>query len=81
MAGRRGDWAAIGAQMRRALHPDEIKTQLNAVVLRRNQIVHEGDYERLEKPRGPRRNRVTQAQCAADIDFLAQLINAIHAVV
>jgi hypothetical protein len=43
MAGRRGDWTAIGAQMRPAMDPAEIRTRLNDIVLRRHQIVHEGD--------------------------------------
>jgi hypothetical protein len=60
---------------------DEIKDRLNAIVKRRNQIVHEGDYARLEKPQGPRRNEMTSKQAKGDIDFIEQVINAIHEVV
>jgi hypothetical protein len=50
-------------------------------VTRRNQIVHEGDYERLERPRGPGRNSMTLPAATRDVNFLADLIDAIHAVV
>lgn len=46
-----------------------------------SKIVHEGDYERLEKPRGPRRNGMTYGQAKSDIDFIEDVIRAIHRVV
>lgn len=81
MAGRSKDWAKIGARMSPPRSPEEIKQRLNEIVKRRNQIVHEGDYARLEKPQGPRRNEMTQRQAAKDIDFVERVINAIHEVV
>ncbi|MGH8793083.1 MAG: hypothetical protein ACRDXX_10600, partial [Stackebrandtia sp.] len=60
--------------------PTQIRIRLNAIVRRRNQIVHEGDYERLERPRGARRNSISHSQAMADVEFLADLIYAIHAV-
>jgi hypothetical protein len=80
MSGLSGNWTHIGAQFTPPLQPREIRLRLNAIVTRRNQIVHEGDYERLEKPRGPARNVMTQAQAQADIDFITELVRAIHAV-
>lgn len=81
MAGRSGEWDAIGQRMNPAQTSNQIRTRLNSIVTRRNQIVHEGDYERLERPRGPRRNRMTAAQAKRDVDFVADLIDAIHTVV
>jgi hypothetical protein len=45
----------------------EIRERLDAIVRRRNQIVREGDYERKERPRRA--------------NFIAQLVDASHAVV
>lgn len=81
MAGRSKDWAAIGVRMSPERTPEDIRERLNEIVKRRNQIVHEGDYARLEKPQGPRRNEMTHRQAARDIGFVEQVINAIHAVV
>jgi len=81
LAGRKKEWPEIGQHMNPERTPDEIKERLNAIVIRRNQIVHEGDYARLEKPQGPRRNEMTSRQARSDIDFIEQIINAIHRVV
>jgi hypothetical protein len=80
MAGCGKNWDRIGKRLTPPLSPAEIRTRLNGIVVRRNQIVHEGDYERLERPRGPRRNTMTPSQARRDVDFLADLIDAIHAV-
>lgn len=81
MAGRSKEWVAIGAKMSPAHQPDEIKRRLDEIVRRRNQIVHEGDYERLQKPQKAKLNGITQAQARRDIDFISALIDAIHEVV
>jgi len=79
MAGRPKAWPAISEKMQAS--PAEVKERLNGIVTRRNQIVHEGDYERRERPQTPRRNPITLSQARRDIDFIAELIDAIHAVV
>lgn len=81
MAGQSGSWPKIAEHMSPAREPAEIKARLNEIVVRRNQIVHEGDYVRQVKPRGPKRKGMTQPEAAADIAFIAQLIDAIHEVV
>ncbi len=78
MAGRPKEWDEIGKRLSPPLGAREIKQRLDTIVHRRNQIVHEGDYVRLEKPQGPRLNRMTQVEARNDINFIAQLINAIH---
>lgn len=81
MAGQAKRWDAIGANMGPSMTPTEIRTRLNAIVRRRNQIVHEGDYERMERPRGPRRNEMRMAEARASVAFVGGLIDAIHSVV
>jgi hypothetical protein len=81
MIGRSGQWQAIGNAFSPPMTPAAIKNRLNGVVTRRNQIVHEGDYRRLERPRGPGQNLMLSTRAAADIQFISDLINAIHAVV
>jgi hypothetical protein len=81
MAGSSGVWGDIAAHMAPAITTKELKVRLNGIVDRRNQIVHEGDYLRLERPRNAKRNGMTYRQAAGDIDFLEALIDAIHAVV
>jgi hypothetical protein len=81
MVGRSGSWNAIGQSMAPPMTADQIRVRLNAIVVRRNQIVHEGDYERLERPQRARRNGMTRTEAAADINFLTALIDAVHTIV
>lgn len=79
--GQSGVWAAIAAELSAPQPVPELKSRLDEIVRRRNQIVHEGDYRRLEKPRDSKRNPISSRQAQSDIDFIARLIDAIHAVV
>jgi hypothetical protein len=81
MSGLTRSWDEIGARLDPALRPPQIRRRLDSIVVRRNQIVHEGDYARLERPRGPGRNGITYAEAGADIAFIADLIDAIDEVV
>lgn len=81
MAGRPKSWAAIGEEMSPQRSPDDIREHLNSIVRRRNKIVHEGDYERLQKPQKAKLNGLTQSEAQRDIEFISQIITAIHAVV
>ncbi|TMC47394.1 MAG: hypothetical protein E6J20_19760 [Chloroflexi bacterium] len=80
MAGLSGNWQTIGKRFDPPLQPDEIRDRLNSIVMRRNQIVHEGDYRRLDRPRDGGLNGISVSQASADINFLEELIDAIHAV-
>lgn len=81
MAGIRKAWKDIVAAMSPPTTTAAVKRRLNEIVDRRNQIVHEGDYLRLDRPRGPRRNERRIVDAQADIDFIAAVIDAIHATV
>jgi hypothetical protein len=80
MAGLSGNWEAIGSKLNPPRQPGQIRSRLNEIVDRRNQVVHEGDYQRLERPQKPSLNRIGQGEAGSDIDFLADLIEAIHTV-
>jgi hypothetical protein len=79
MAGRSRGWDAIGQGFTPSLTPGTIRVRLTAIIERRNQIVHEGDYRRLERPRDSRRNPISFADASRDVRFMASLIEAIHA--
>jgi len=81
MAGLSGKWEDIGKTFSPSMTPKQIRTRLDQIVIRRNQIVHEGDYRRLDRPRNSGRNGLGTTSARADINFIAQLIDAIHAVV
>jgi hypothetical protein len=78
MAGRPKNWADIGAAMTPMLTADAIRERLDSIVQRRNQIAHEGDYRRLERPQDNQRNSITHREAQDDVEFLARLIDAIH---
>lgn len=80
MAGMSGNWNKIGDQLSPPLQPEELREKLDAIVNRRNQIAHEGDYVRLERPQTSRKNRVSAREASADVRFLRDLINAMHKV-
>lgn len=74
-------WDLIGKKLDPPMRASEIRERLNGIIMRRNQIVHEGDYRRLDRPQNARRNPMTTAQARSDILFIADLIDAIHAVI
>lgn len=81
MAGRKHGWDAIGAKLVPPMRPTDIRSRLNEIVTRRNQIVHEGDYQRLDRPQNSKRNGLSHRQAKAEIEFVTALIGAIHDVV
>jgi hypothetical protein len=81
MAGLSGRWKEIGQQLSPQMQPSEIKARLDEIVKRRNQIVHEGDYERKERPRTAKTTPMSVTQARADIDFISSLVDAIHGVI
>jgi hypothetical protein len=78
MAGKSGHWDQIAASMGGNWTKAKIRTKLNTIVNRRNAIVHEGDYVRLERPQTPRRTELQTRDARRDIRFIGDLIDAIH---
>lgn len=68
-------WAKIASYMNQDEHT--VKTFLKNVVIRRNQIVHEGDYDGYSLVRQP----ITKSDASDVIAFIEKLGNAIYACV
>jgi hypothetical protein len=83
MAGLTKAWDQIATQMPPTQPPwtaKSIRERLDAIVDRRNAMVHEGDYDRLDRPQTATLVGITAAEATAAVDFMADLIDAIHAV-
>lgn len=78
MAGASGQWKDIAADLPGQPTTVEVKERLDAIVNRRNGVVHEGDYERLERPQNAKLSSLTAGEVNEDIEFLSQLVEAIH---
>ena len=60
---------------------NDVRDKLNALVHRRNQIVHEGDITRASRPRNLQYNDIDHATIVTDVDWVDQLVHAIETVV
>jgi hypothetical protein len=81
MAGKSGKWQDIADAMSGSWSSKSAKEQLDGIVDRRNAIVHEGDYERSERPRDARTVAMTRTEASDSVELLADLIEAIHSVI
>lgn len=79
LAGIEKGWSKIAKQL--GEHPDTIKARLDALVYRRNLIVHEGDVLRASRPRKIRFNEVSATTTKADVDWTEKFLTAIEVVV
>jgi hypothetical protein len=79
MAGVDDAWSKIASGMGETVR--NIRDRLNALVHRRNQIVHEGDMKRVSRPRKLRFNQIRHADVQDDIRWVASLIDAADNVV
>ena len=59
----------------------DLKDRLNRIVHRRNQIVHEGDVRRADRPQAVNLNDITAESTRADIEWLKGLVKAADRVV
>lgn len=80
MVGKPGQWDAIAAAMSGSARGDSkaLRALLNEFVRRRNGIVHEGDYERLERPRTAKLVPLGRAAADDAVEFFSNLIDAMH---
>jgi len=53
-----------------------IQEELNRIVRRRNQVVHEGDFKQLYRPHSLRRNQISHDEAETAIVWVELLINA-----
>lgn len=78
-AGIEKAWTRVAEDM--GTTTTDIKSRLNSVVYRRNQIVHEGDIKRALRPRKLKYNEVDEQQMRLDVDWVNNLIKAIERIV
>ncbi|MBB3196875.1 hypothetical protein FHS28_004300 [Roseateles terrae] len=79
LAGIEKGWTRTAAAL--GVKADDIKTRLNQLVHRRNQIVHEGDIKRASRPQKLQYNDVENDEVSADVDWVEQLVAAFEQVV
>lgn len=80
LLGVRNAFAKISHEITPHQQSGELKTRLDRIVLRRNQVVHEGDLQRKSRPQGISRERVNVDSIREDIAWLRTLIEAIDKV-
>jgi hypothetical protein len=78
-AGVEKSWSRVADKL--GMQADAIKTRMNSLVDRRNQIVHEGDIARALRPRELKYNDIEHTQVIDDVNWVESLINAIEQVV
>lgn len=81
MAGKSQSWPDIAAEMPGSWTPKALKKRLSAIVGRRNAIVHEGDYERQQRPRTAKPIPIEETEAKEAVEFLANLVRAIRSVI
>ncbi len=79
MAGVVDGWSKIALELGESAQ--KIKGRLDALVDRRNRIVHEGDLKRASRPRRRQFNHTDVDKVRKDVDWVASLIKAMEDVV
>jgi RiboL-PSP-HEPN len=72
-------WKTVAGEMGETA--PSIKSRLDSLVHRRNQIVHEGDILRAVRPRNLKYNDIEHDQVVCDVDWLERLLKAIETIV
>ncbi len=79
MAGIQNGWSRVATELG---EPTEaVRTRLNALVQRRNHIVHEGDFLRADRPRHMQFNDVDHGVITQDVAWLGRLVEAFESVI
>lgn len=74
MAGVERAWSKVASEL--GDNAENLKDHVGSIVLRRNQIVHEGDLKRASRPRNLRFNKISQKKIVSEIDWVESLISA-----
>lgn len=69
-------WDVISSRMATPISSRDLKTKLNNIVVRRNQIVHEGDCFSSNLPL--QKQQINKSDVSDVICFITELVNAIH---
>lgn len=70
-------WDVLSRSMATPISSKDLKTKLNNIVVRRNQIVHEGDCFSSNLPL--QQQQLSKSDVSDVISFITELVNAIHA--
>ena len=81
MVGITHGWQKIADEVGVGVTSKFLQDELDAIVHRRNQIVHEGDFKQLYRPRTLRRNRVSQDDADHASNMVEILIVAMDKIV
>lgn len=69
-------WQVISGNMKNTITERDLKTKLNNIVIRRNQIVHEGDCIKSVFPL--KQQTISESDAKDVIGFISELVAAIH---
>lgn len=72
MLGIRKAWVRLAGRMTR--DASSVRAELDRIVYRRNQIVHEGDVARSPRPRDVKLHEITPKQTRMDLEWLWKLV-------
>lgn len=72
-------WAVISRNMATSISEADLKTKLNNIIIRRDQIVHEGDCFTANLPL--QQQAISKADADEVVRFITELVNAIHSAV
>ncbi len=78
MCGVNNPWSKISTE--RGVSIGALKTRLDGIVRRRNQIVHESDLQRESRPQRVKHEPIDPSRVGRDLNWLDRLIEAIDAV-
>jgi hypothetical protein len=77
LAGMKEAWKCITTELSPPVTAEAVKKRLTSIVYRRNQIVHEGDIARTQRPRRLKYNALTHAAIKADVEWIRDLVETI----
>lgn len=80
MVGVQQCWKNLNKQIQPHETATDIKTRLNALAHRRNQIVHEGDLVRLVRPRSVRVSDIERSRVRDDLAWIRRFVAALAVV-
>ncbi|MGI9483458.1 MAG: HEPN domain-containing protein [Hyphomicrobiales bacterium] len=76
LLGKSGIWSQVGTRMSISMDPDPPQRELNKIVKRRNQIVHEADLERKISAKKDTLRKIERKDAAGAIGLISDFVNA-----
>ena len=79
LAGIKKGWSKVAKEISDETY--EIKSRLNSLVYRRNQIAHEGDMKRSSRPQSLKFNSIDRKKIRQDVNWIENLLSGIDKVI